>query len=407
MPESPGESPPVLSSEAKVKLLDTTTSKRISWDDKLPGVEPPIDPMTIETRTKLISSLSTESRDPSMPNPTFALHRSARKMDSLFELRRVGPQYAGPDGEAIKSDTEAPTSPSPRHASGDEEQGEALLHGTLRCLTDSEADLRLLEGLLSNGLEDTKDVGGARHATAVISLRTLQAVRRKASLLHDVEGRLAAVEETHAVRDETLPKVAAGQEGAPPALVGIKKFVREYTHLSPSPADDNKSDYQAFVRTFKLPARHKTMVKLRELADQVGEWWAEACLSEAEKGAVHAVLRRVIDVALATGVDKEHPKIIRAMRIINDRLAERVLREAKERLEQDLILNASQASPPVGPAFALGDRIEADVDDAVKEGVPAKDPRLKESLLICKELREKDGERRRLAAREKRLAGQG
>jgi hypothetical protein len=97
----------------------------------------------------------------------------------------------------------------------------------------------------------------------------------------------------------------------------------------------SRSDFKDFASTFRLPSKHVTLAALKELADAVGEWWAEACVREAEKGHGHKVLRRLFDVALGTGVDKDHPKLIRAIRIINDRLAMRVLDEAKKRQELD------------------------------------------------------------------------
>lgn len=110
------------------------------------------------------------------------------------------------------------------------------------------------------------------------------------------------------------------------------------------------------------------------------------------------------DIALGTGVDEDHPKLLRAIKILNDRLAERVLKEAKERQQRDATAEEKGTAPKSGQATLLADKIEQDIFDAVEEGVPEADPRMKEALEICKALRNKDGERRRMENREKRLA---
>merc|ERR1719343_1404116 len=61
-----------------------SSCKRVSWAD-LQGVPAEKeDPMSIETRTKLVSSMTLEDG-----TCTFALHRSMRLLDSLYDIRRV------------------------------------------------------------------------------------------------------------------------------------------------------------------------------------------------------------------------------------------------------------------------------------------------------------------------------
>eukprot|EP00930_Biecheleria_cincta_P056421 TRINITY_DN42550_c0_g1_i1.p1 TRINITY_DN42550_c0_g1~~TRINITY_DN42550_c0_g1_i1.p1 ORF type:complete len:777 (+),score=139.46 TRINITY_DN42550_c0_g1_i1:95-2425(+) len=326
---------------------------------------------------------------------TIALEKSIQKLECLFDLRRVGKEPVSPGS-------------SPRGLQ--EEADGALLHQILKDLEDTADVLEELKGQLSVGQDLAADAGGARHATAVLSGRTLAVAKRKHELLLACEQRVAAFEAAHARREELLPLIAADTIKPPPEMAGLRKFIASYTHQGGNPADANKSSFAAFAVSFKLPGNHKVLKRLGALADEAGEWWAEACLSEASKGASHAPLRRLFDVAVNTGVEKDHPKLLRAIQIINDRLAERVLKEAYERLDKDTFLadRSTPDNPPaVGPAGAAADKIDAEVFEAVAEGVPKADSRLKEAEDIAKDLRQRDGERKRLANRQKRLAEQG
>jgi len=409
--------PPRVDSPFEKEAKGISSSKRVTWADqslKLQGSHEE----WVETRTKLWSSMVLEDG-----TKTFELHRSERLCDGLFDIRRVarperlsevplassqdeGGGDSGAAGSLESTGASAPTTPEAQVAAAtqEDEPGEALLHMTLRNLTDMEDDLLWLQEALSGGLVEIGACGGARHATAVMSQRTLDVVRRKASLLHDVEARTASLQSVHDRRGEVLPQIVAGTHKPPAELGGIKKFISLYTHHGPGePVDGDRSDFAAFVKKFRLPSRHETLIRLRDLADEVGEWWAEACLSEAEKGHGHAVLARLFEVAIGTGVDKDHPKLIRARKIINDRLAERVLQEALERQENDKAMAENAPVPPVGPASAAADKIERDIASAIKEGVPKNDRRLLEAEKILKLLREADSQRKRLAGRQKRL----
>merc|ERR1712217_143270 len=168
------------------------------------------------------------------------------------------------------------------------------------------------------------------------------------------------------------------------------------------------SDFNSFVSSFRLPNGHLTLRRLKLIAEEAGEWWAEACLAEAAKGADHKALKRLFDVAVGTGVDITHPKLVRAERILIDRLADRVLKEAVERQQKDADAAAKQGDKmTVGPAALAADKIEQAILQSIEEGVPKADPRLKEAEKIVKALREADGQRKRLAARQKRLEAEG
>lgn len=351
--------------------------------------------------------------------PTRALKQSGKKMDGLFELRRCGKNASEIQGDVSASAPTSPLGPEAKHIADEVRKGskdvpldptddseEALMYAVLRDLNDKEEKLRVMEAAMSSILKNVNNSGGARHATAVISGRILAVARRKASLLHDVEERTVGLKAAHDRREQIVPLIVAGKAQPPEELGGISKFLEKYTHGPGHPADENKSHFAKFAQTFKLPKQHEALARLKSLADEVGEFWADTCLAEAEKGHGHAVLRRLFDVALGTGVDQDHPKLVRAIRILNDRLAERVLKEAEERQKKDAFQEEMGKIPRVGAASEVGDKIEQDVFAAVKEGVPENEPRLQQAMEICKALRQKDGERKRLEGRQKRLEAQ-
>jgi hypothetical protein len=269
---------------------------------------------------------------------------------------------------------------------------------------DTHAHLAALQVQLAEGQEAAGQYGGARHATAVLSSRSLLVVRRKSHLLGEVEARTARFAAAQARCDELLPEVVAGPSRSVADLAGVRKFIIYYTHPHCNPVDDNMSDFQNFAASFKLPAGHQALLHLRAIADEAGNWWADACVQEASRGADHATLNRLIEVALGTGIDAEHYKVLRARQILIDRLADRTLKEAKEAQQADT-LNAERLGDrmPVGPASKAADLIESMMIQVVKEGVPKFDRRLVEAERILKQLREADGARKRTAGRLKRL----
>merc|ERR1719240_2112258 len=116
-------------------------------------------------------------------------------MGCLYELRRANE----PD--------EVPLPPGAERKLEDcvvDEPDEALLVGTLRELFDTAEGLEILELKLADGCEEAAECGGARHATAIVTMRCLSVVRRKRILLESVEGRLRSFRACHAKREEIL-----------------------------------------------------------------------------------------------------------------------------------------------------------------------------------------------------------
>eukprot|EP00928_Gymnodinium_smaydae_P040435 TRINITY_DN27425_c0_g1_i1.p1 TRINITY_DN27425_c0_g1~~TRINITY_DN27425_c0_g1_i1.p1 ORF type:complete len:509 (+),score=46.14 TRINITY_DN27425_c0_g1_i1:102-1628(+) len=288
-----------------------------------------------------------------------ARQRASKLLDSLYSLRRAGCQ---PDINTDNIDIA-----QAEQAEDVDEVDESIMHVTLRDLMDTEEKLLKAQVPLTDGTLEALDFGGGRHPTTLVSGRALIIMKRKASLLHDVEARIASFEAAYARREDLLKGLVDGSAVAPAELGGIRKFLAAYTHSNCDPADDNKSDFAAFAASFKLPAKHSALQYLKRIASEAGEWWAEACLSKANDGQGHAVLTRILDVALGTGVDRDHPKLFRAMRILRERLAHRVLDEAKQRQERDAAMVATSATPQVGLASRAADAIEQDIANAIKD----------------------------------------
>merc|ERR1712139_616223 len=238
--------------------------------------------------------------------------------------------------------------------------------------------------------------------------RAITAVRRKLSLLVDVEARMAGFIEADSKMRASLPKLLAGSLEAPEVLGGVLEFLEKFEHTGPGkPSEGNTSDLH-LLSTFKLVPEHGMMARFKEIAADAGEWWAQTCLDQAAKGVGHAGLDACMNIAIGTGMDSDHPKLLRAKCILTERLAERVLSDAKEK--RDICIERRQQAkeqnklPPYGEATKAADHVEGLVKRAVAEKVPRKDVRLEKAMEVVKLLREMDGELKRLIEREKRLA---
>lgn len=357
------------------------TKKRVSFVDEVP-----------EELQDITTSVSPQGFQ------TKALRKSLRLLDALHDLRRV---------ERDESDAVAAGVPIPREPEEDENEQGALLIQTLSELYDNSAALRALENQMDTTTVTVCANGGARHATTLVSARCLQVVRRKASLLQAVEERRAAFEAAHSKHDELVPKLLADTMEIPEELLGINRFINRYTHKGGDPVDSDRSDFKAFVATFKLPWSHRELQRFRESSERVAQWWAEAALRVAQEGATYSQIQRMFTVAIGAGADDDHPYLLRATGILIDRLAEKVLRDAQEMQKRDADMAARSEIPPVGPASHMADKIQQSINQATSEGVPEADRRIVETKKIMKDLRQFDGERKRLHARQARLKGRG
>jgi len=401
--------------------------------------------------------------------------KSQLLMGSLYDLRRAGRDSTSPQASARGS------SPEVEAVTEEQKEAETLMNSTLRDLEDTEVMLRRTEAMLAGAHEPVQQLGGSRHATAVVSARTLAVVSRKAYLVHNSETRLAAFQSAHDRKDDLLKEVIAGAE-LDANLKGVKEFLQTFTHRDGDPADSDKSSFKVFAQSFGLPAKHQTLAKLRHLMNDAADWWASAALREALAGASAECIRRLMDcVALISG-NPNHPALAKVSGVLGDCLAKKVLEAAKRywakdettcarsaapqpesaRQAGDAILDeikgavamgappkhpclseakqmetalrsmekdrwamkalnyaedlqakdeaeAAKATgvPPVGPASDAADMIEKEVQKTcAQHGIEDKHELIAETMSICKALRDKDGERKRLANREKRLAEQ-
>lgn len=353
-----------------------------------------------------------------------ALERSLKKMDGLQSLRRVNAKDASvplsPDAKETEQTTAEvllPTTPASRRATrsapstpaaqplveqNDEGSEEDLLHGTLKDLEDTSTSLKEKATEIEMIQAVIGRFGGSRHATNVQSIRTLAVVKRKALLLGEVEQRTAEFEAGHARKEEILQDIISGKEEVPKELSGIRQFINSYVNKPCEPVDSDRSDFGAFVSTVKLPSKHLALEHLRRLGLEIGSWWAHTANNEAEKGAQAGALRALMNVALAAGCDPKHPYLFRADEKLKDRLADRVLEHARAAKKKDDMAGA-KGTAMIGMASKAADTIDGEIKDVVKQGVLDQDSRLQDARKIAKELRDADGNRKRMANREERL----
>mmetsp|Transcript_105964 Transcript_105964/g.309925 ORF Transcript_105964/g.309925 Transcript_105964/m.309925 type:complete len:590 (-) Transcript_105964:88-1857(-) len=368
-------------------------------------------PPEVEELANLETSLSPQGR------ASEALRKSAKKMEGMRLLRRLSAD-AGEQKRSIDSGGAA--GPSRRQSLGEEEgeqpaqqaveEEDPLLQKMLKELGDTEASLREKISEIEETQRVVDQCGGNRHATAVMTSRTVAVMKRKAELLSDVETRLSEFEAAHAGREALLGRMTSGDLEAPPALCGVKKFISIYVHRPGDPVDADKSDFNAFAKSFLLPSKHGVLERFRAVAEEASDWWAKTSASVAGEGGEKEIIKALMTLAISAGAEKDHAFILRAEVILKDRIADRVLKEAKEAQERDKIVGEKAEMvgqvPVVGMAEKAADAITLAVRTAVKDGVEESDKRIVEAKAVAKALRETDGVRKRMANREKNLAKQ-
>jgi len=289
----------------------------------------------------------------------------------------------------------------------DDEAEDPVIITVLSELQDDGEQLRELLQRMNDNYESAVKNGGARHPSTLQAKRNLAVVKRKTQLVLEVEARGEAFVAADAQRQALFEKVLFGRATVPEALTGLAVFVEKYTHNG-SPAEASCSDFArsnflTFASRFKLPEGHCSLESLKELGEDAGEWWADMCLKEVEAGTGYVQLQRLLDAALACGADKDHYKLVRAITIVRNMLADHVLAQAKERQQHDQETMGQSSCPRPGPASDAADKIEDDMKVAHSQGVPYDDKRMVAAKAIGQKLREEDGVRKRLANRQARL----
>merc|ERR1711924_286940 len=249
-----------------------------------------------------------------------------------------------------------------------------------------------------------------------------------------------------------------------------------------NPVEADKAPFEVFAVSYGLPPDHMSLMRLKGLAAEATEWWAERTLEEACAGSDSYVLQRLINVTIGfNGISETgHEKLVQVRTVLGDRLAEKVLAQAEKfaakdaqvverskdaqpenarkvaddideeikeavrlgapnkhpKLEQAkniavsfhaeeknrwalkalqfaykkkdednlMVEKAGNKVPPVGPASERGDAIERECKECKKKGAQDDNPQMQEAIKLMKWLRDVDGERKRMQAREKRLA---
>lgn len=349
--------------------------------------------------------------------PSAALQRSLTLMDTLYDLRR---QNAKSQGAAAGAD---------RDIKIDDPEDTTILKDVIAGTRDTAAEAARILTSLEDGSYKAAHLGGARLPTTLATQRAAIACKRKVEILQEVEVRLAEFKRENQRRDTLVVEIAFQGAECPPALSRIADFCDQYTHNPANPADDLGllTNFDSFCTTFLLPAKHMHLVALREAGLEAGEWWVDKAMEYASRGAdknsrearlkamngeavdqsyrmTHYQLKAMADVAMGSGLDLDSPKMKDFIAMMNDRLAEAVLEEAKKAKEKDLDLVENYEVPPVGPAAKAAEKIESRIAEAIGNGCPDCHPKLEQARLVVKALYHNDSERVRLNNRANRMA---
>jgi len=312
------------------------------------------------------------------------------------------PDSLGPEGSKHSGKT--------RQGSMFFEEGDddPLLPATLKDLQDSCKSLTdKAQGILAAQVLVNRL--GKRHPTNVLSERCLRVIQQKASILKPVEERFAEFKAAAERKEELLRDIVDNGAEAPEVLFGSKKFMRKFMHFPGEPIDGDRSIFEIFVTSFKLPKKHGIFTRWLAYGEEIGAWWAEQAWKEAVAGAGHKEIKLLITLSTEIGVKADHHMILRAHQVLIDRLCNHCLAFAKEMWERDQI--AEKKAEERGQIVALGladqlaNKLEEEIFKAVEEGGDKlrDEPRIREAQEISKNLREQDNTRKRLHAREARL----
>lgn len=298
-----------------------------------------------------------------------AFERSMKLLDSLYDLRRAG-QEEGQDEEE-----------------GEAEPDETIMRATLMDLEDTEETVRKIEASLAAYAEPVTDFGGKRHATAVVSNRTLLVTRRKAELLHATEHRIQEIEGAFVRREDIIVDVVQDTRPAPPEMINIHKFLKAHIHSGPvDPVDENKTLFDMFVSKFGLCKDHRTILRLEALASETTDWWAHASLREAEGGVDAYAIQRLIDTTVSIAGNADHPALQQCRKLLAEMLARKVLQNALRGAEKDqALVNNSKSAQPIS-AREAADAINTEFRAAVTLGANSNHPAMEQAKMIAMDL---------------------
>jgi len=336
--------------------------------------------------------------------------RSEKLLVTHFELRRAGqapeeppPKVMGCHSGCLSckaGHTNHPPVPYKDFPEGDGSMIERVISST----EDTPESLKAGISLLSNTKDLVGPCGGARHPTSLISIRTLSVIRRKLEVLAPIAEAVAMLEELCADKEGSVAKVMRGW--TPEQVVGeawdIKKKLEEAAHPGGNPKDSNRSDFEGFVRTFRLPSNHNVLVHGWNLVKNEAFDWADLVLHtaqeqvglETEKETQAEVknpqskaadtMKRVITMVAAIGVDVYRPQMEQTDFLLRQARGAAVNRFAATEAEKD---NGTDTS---GENVAkLGAKIEYAIQMAEQWGVEPKHPELLSAKAYAHGLRAK------------------
>jgi len=395
------------------------------------SAETPLEELPLPCRESIADLTTSVSQV--LHKPTVALKRSMHLMDGLQTLRCLGSSGADASSRSptmsprsAQEETWAdPTSPasllSPQPTAPDttpvsvrrpkaSEEGpteeDPLLLAVLKDVQDTSQSLLLKMKRIEQAQSMVKRCKGTRHPTNLVTDRVRLVIERKASLLRQVEDRMAEFQAAQADSEQILRSLVERGTAAPEELYGVHQFVRSFTHRG-NPAEADRKNFRQFASTFKLPGQHKLLEGFQDIAAEAGAWWAEKAYQEAIAGAGHIPIMQLMELAVSVGADPKEPMLLRARDVLLERLRVRISAFAQDCMEKDDLAEKRAQErnqvPPLGMAATNADRIEAEVFEAIRMGMDKEDPCIEEAQNIIKVLRQKDGERKRLHNRNKRL----
>lgn len=359
----------------------------------------------------------------------FSLKRSQKLMGSLWAMRRAGSTAAAAAAASAAGDTTASpkaachgagsglgavpesaegegleTDASPVGDSGQENVGEdsppldttahaspvevredaPLMISTLGDLNDHAAQLRTTLEILEEVMDPVGDLGGTRHATAVLAARTVAVVKRKLELLVSMEERIKLIEDCWARRDELFQAVLSDSGTVPPSMMSVQKFVAEHVHpRDGNPLNADRSHFQTFATTFGVHTKHSYAERLRAIGKEMTEWWAHGTLREAQNGVESEPILRLMAVVTGINGDSKHASLSQANAILGDRLAEKALRVAETLQEKDTLRVQASSAPQPQSARDAADAVSKEIKEAVAFGAPTKHPALEKAKSIA------------------------
>jgi len=259
-----------------------------------------------------------------------------------------------------------------------------------------------------NKLSDTRkaalELGACRHATVMMSTRTIAVCQRKIELLIKLEKNCCAFTEACQQKNAIVEYVVGGADAAEvvgPAA-GMRERLREFVHAGdrgrPELAD--RTDFERFAATFGLPAHHVDVLSARQMFKTECDAWSqlilERCHAEVDQeaagdtspeGQAAAMANRLAQLLTAiTSCGPEDARIETLHELRTKARASACSRNAEWEAEEDL--KQAQVKEKGDAANRAAERIEANVKKAtVDYRIEKRHPLLMLAVRVAKDLR--------------------